>query len=367
MTSNEETESDAKPDSREQAEAEKEARKEVEKEIEKLEEGAEGEEEEKEEEEEEEKHDTPALPVLYKVQYLDTDDDIVFSKESREPIGAQGMLSTLGKSVIEVITNVRVIDSYGKKNAKKEPPAPIKILDTELKINSPAIINALQHVIEYYPGVSFSENSFSIPEPYAALIHHEEELKVYRAQFHPDAVNSNDELCQRNVNAYEHLGILQNIVFQLSGKAVEAERQRHARGVATFEMLWLLFRPGTDIYWYKRFDGTCDALVVESVSVGMSEGRPTPLKVSAWDMTYDGDKIGRCKWTILQSVYDGEKEISSLNLFPCKFWKEESKEAVPLKLKLEERGKMFFKLTQKRCMDYNGTTYRWPRKHVCIS
>ena len=93
-------------------------------------------------------------------------------------------------------------------------------------------------------------------EPYAALIHHEEEVKAYRNRFHLNAINPKDELCERNVNVYEHLGILQDVLFQRSGKAVEAERQCHARGVATFEMLWLLFRPGTDVYHDNHDDGT---------------------------------------------------------------------------------------------------------------
>ena len=69
-------------------------------------------------------------------------------------------------------------------------------------------------------------------------------------------------------------------------------------------------------------------------------------------------------------MYDGEKEIRTLTVFPCKFWKEESKEepkTKPLKQKLEERGKMFFKLAQRQCMDYDGTTRSWPKKHVSTS
>lgn len=340
-TSNDETESDAKSESLGVAEAEKEKEKEKEKE--------------------------PAPPVLYKVQYLDKDDKTVFSKESKEPMGVQNTLSALGKSVIEVITNVRIRGPYLSGNGEKEEPRTlISILDTTLKINSPAIITALQSVMEYYPDLSFSEDSNYIWEPYAALIHHEEELKAYRDQFNPNVINSRDELCQRNANAYEHLGILQKVLFERSGKAVETERQRHARGVATFEMLWLLFRPGTDVYCDIAGDGNYDAYVVKSVAGGMLGGRPSTLEIYLWQMDYDGEKIGRRKYSFHQPVYDGEKEITSLIVVPCEFWKEESKEGEeikPLKKKLEERGKVFFKLAQRQCMDYDGTTNSWPKKH----
>lgn len=313
----------------------------------------------------------PPPSVLYRVQYLNERMDVVFSKEDKEPMEIQYTLSTLGKAVIEVITDVRMVETYTHSNAEKEDPGTaISVLGTKLKINSPAIITALQSVIEYYPGYSFSEASNTITEPYAALIHHEEELKMYRDQFNPNSFNSKDELCHRNANVYEHLGILQSVLFERSGTAVEAERQRHARGVATFEMLWLLFRPGTDIYYDDDEDGNYNAYVIKSVTGGVLGGPPKSLTISAWRMDYDGLKIGRSLFTLDQRVYDGEKAITSLTVIPCEFWKEESKEGEetkPLKLKLEERGKVFFKLAQRQCMDYHGTTYSWPKKYVSIS
>ena len=238
-TANEETKSDAKPESLGLSEAEAQVEK------------------GKEADKEAEKENTSTLPILYKVQYLDIDDKHVFSEEGKEPMDIQSNLSVLGKSVIEVVTQVRVLGSYKTtiNTEKKEPLSPITTINTSLKINSPAIITALQSVVEYYPGLSFSEHSTTISEHYGVLYHHEEELKAYRDRFQPGAIDSKDGLCQRSMNAYEHLGILQDILSQRSGKAVEAERQRHARGVATFEMLWLLFKPGTDVYLDDQVNG----------------------------------------------------------------------------------------------------------------
>ena len=310
-------------------------------------------------------------PVLYKVQYFNKEMDVVFSKENREPMEIQNTLSTLGKSVIEVITDVRIVGSSAPGTLEKEEPrTAISVLGTKLKINSPAIITALQSVIEYYPGHSFSEDSNTVMEPYAALIHHEEELKAYRGQFDPNTTKSEDELCHRNANAYEHLGILQSVLFERSGTAVEAERQRHARGVATFEMLWLLLKPGTNVYSDDQADGNYNAYVIKSVTGGVYGGPLSLLVISAWRMYFDGNKIGRGTYEFDQNVYDGEKDITSLTMFPCEFWKDESREGEgtkPLELKLEERGKMFFRLAQRQCMDYNGTTYSWPKKYVSIS
>ncbi len=310
-------------------------------------------------------------PVLYKVLYFKEDMKVIFSKENNEPMAVQSSLSVLKQAVIEVITDVRIFGSYTSSDAEKEEPrSAISILGTRLKINSPAIVTALQSVIEYYPGQSFSDDANTIWEPYAALIHYEEELKAYRDHFDPNAINSKEELCQRNANAYEHLGILQDILFERSGEAVKAERQRHARGVATFEMLWLLYKPGTDVYCDGDADGNYNAFVVKSVSGGIIQGRSTPLIIVLWHMDYDGNKIGRHIESFAAPVYDGEKEITSLIVVPCEYWKEKSKEGEEtkaLRQKLEERGKMFFKLAQRQCMNYNGATRSWPKKQMSIS
>lgn len=311
----------------------------------------------------------PPPPVSYKVSYHN-DFSVLFSKEDKEPIAVQSTLLTSKNAVIEVITDVKVHGpSKYWKTEKGEPRAIGTVLRTSLKINSPAIITALQSVIEYYPSHSFSEASNIIAEPYAPLIHHEEQLRVYRDRFHPDKIDSEENICQRNTNAYDHLGILQDVLFERSGREVEAERQRHARGVATFEMLWLLLRPGADVYYDFYGDGRHSAAVIKSVSGGMFGGPPVPLEIQMWSMDYDGTKFGRRTQSMFQFPYDGENVITSLVVYPCEFWRKGSgnDETQPLKKKLEGRGKMFFRLAQRQCMDYDGVTGTWPKKHVSIS
>ena len=112
--SNQETESGAKLGSQSMIEAATESATEK----------ATEEETEQDEVREEEEENTPAPPVLYKVQYLNTFDDIVFTKESKEPLGIQNTLSALGKSIIEVITDFRIHGSYEPSNSEKEEPGP---------------------------------------------------------------------------------------------------------------------------------------------------------------------------------------------------------------------------------------------------
>ncbi len=117
--------------------------------------------------------------------------------------------------------------------------------------------------------------------------------------------------------------------------------------------------------------GGYDAYVIKSVSRGTSKGRPHSLEIQIWYVDYfNGMIIRRQSRVQYQSAYDGEKEITSLHVFPCEFWKEvstENEETQPPEKRLEARGKMFFKLAQRQCMDYDGITHSWPRKHVSIS
>ena len=304
----------------------------------------------------------PRPPVLYKVEYLDKHSDAVFTKEDNQPIRVQSTLDTVGKSILEVITKVQIVGAYDEK-LNKEPLSEVTIDSTSLKINSPAIITALKTVVGVYPGQNWMEDSITIPEPFAILVHHEEELRSYRGQFSPGKAASKDEVCERKGYSYEHLTILQDFLHDRIGASVEAERQRHKRGVATFEMLWLLLKPGQDIYYDTEHEGHLSAYVIESVTGGVSRGRPSLFEIRMWYLDYDGAKVGRQSRLAHQYPFDGEKEITSLEAFPCEY----SKDATSLRKQLERRGEMFFRLTKRQCMSYNGFTISFPRKHVSAS
>ena len=313
----------------------------------------------------------PPPPVLYKVHYLGHANDVVFDKESREPTVVHNALDTLGSPVIEVIKEfgiLRAQDAYKAKETGEEPRTGTMSLGTKLNIKSAAILNALYSVIEYYPGLNLSEGSAILNDPCAVLIHHENELKAYRNRKNPDFISSQEEkLCQRDRKAYEHLGILLDLLQHRSGTAVEIERQRYARGVATFEMLWLLLKPGTDVYRDASSNGNYSAYVVRSVAYNSIGSNATALSIQLWFLDFDGIFVGRRSLTATQFLYDGEKNITELIVFPCEYWKDEPNEQGiirPLKQKLESNGGTFFKLCQRQCMDYDGLTVSWPQRHV---
>ncbi len=100
----------------------------------------------------------------------------------------------MGKSILEVNLKVQIVGAYDGK-FKKEPLFEVTIDSTTLKINSPVIITALKTIIRVYPGQKWVEDSITTFEPFAILVHHEEELKDYRGPFGPGRVASENEVC----------------------------------------------------------------------------------------------------------------------------------------------------------------------------
>lgn len=305
--------------------------------------------------------------LVYKVQYRNKiTEQIVYTRESESPI----VIESLGPRqlpALELITNVQTHAKLEQGGKLKDPPQTVLDVETAyLKLNSPAIINALQRVVEYYPGQDFSGEAISVFEPFDVLIHHESELATFRETYAPSKTRPETECCETEKNTYEHLAVLQDFLMQRVGVSVETERLRHTRGFATFDMLWMLYKPGTTVYSDTWADGNYNAYVIQSVSVGVARGPTASLEIDMWYLDFDGTIIGRRGFKRYQSPFNGEKRISALEVIPCGFWEDKSTEKVAkgLKESLEERGKLFFKLTSRRCMNYDGLTVEAPRIHV---
>lgn len=316
------------------------------------------------------KASTPA--IVYKTQYKNImTSDIVFATEAQKPLLVQKRASPSGVPVLEIITCKHTSwDRSVNRNKDWEPtdsePPPVHGAPvTSMKINSLAIINALKSVIEYYPGQSFTDEEVLIRKPYDVLVHHENELTDLRQRYAPGAKLSEEEKCERTVDTYEHLGILGAYLQDTLGDSVQAERQRHARGVCTFEMLWLLLKPGIDVYHDERKSGNFNGYVVHSTlpRVGMEA-----FVVHMWLLEFNGEYLGRRIFTSEQRPFDGERDIRELDAFPCEFLENDPKEKKfeQHRRRLEERGEMYFRLTSRQCMDFRGTTTTYPQKNASL-
>ena len=306
--------------------------------------------------------------LVYRVQYRNVlSGQIVYTRESKEPTIIE---SKIVKDVpaLELVTDVFTNAALEGIEQLTEPPnTALSVGNASLKINSHAIINALQQVVEYYPGLDFSGEELWVEEPFQVLIHHESELASFRDKYAPGKSPSESEYCEKEKDTYEHLGVLQDFLKQRVGLSVETERLRHKRGFASFDMLWVLLKPGITVYCDPWDDGNYNAYVIHSVSGGVREGRTRPLELNMWYLDTNGSRIGRRTLETFQRSFNGERRISALDVVPWEFWEEKSTGTVVkgLKERLEERGRMFLKLTSRGCMSFDGMTVMVPKTHVC--
>ncbi|KAK3987610.1 hypothetical protein QBC44DRAFT_331227 [Cladorrhinum sp. PSN332] len=228
---------------------------------------------------------------------------------------------------------------------------------------SPAVNEALRCVVDYYPSVNLSAATIKIMEPFAVFVFFEQELNEYRARLLDGAPGEN---CA-NRYAYKHIGIVQDFVRSFNQKDVDAERERHARGVATFDMLWLLHKPGSDVYYDRETVGEHNPYVVASFEPGFRNGTISDYQAFYWHISAQGSFAGpmECQRTI--GRFAGEMEIVKLSSYPCEYLRFAKGVTVEDVDQVREyfiaRGKKWYNLWRTRQhFDFDGQTTSFPRR-----
>lgn len=346
-------------------------------------------------------NDTP--DILYEVRYKNTEGDHVYSRplprpagEIESPIGAQPAVMKLvqvrstwldsgapefssmpskprlkkgqtkdRRRKIKRMQN-RLVNENVDESGQDEPmilPPFDKENETYIEIISPAIRDALRSIVDYYPGQALDTRSIRIGWPYALLAHYDEALGKYQELF---GEHKCDKLGCPGEYTHKHVGILRNFMRQSVGDTVNEERKRHKRGFATFEMLWLLYKPGDDILVDHSRVGEYEPFVMGSVHVQATDGSIRFYTVAYWNMNADIDMIGPSSMSITIYPFAGEKEITSLLAYPFKYLVHDKSgnDAEKVKRGFVERGRMFFNLQRKGCWYFRGHGYEFPRLPV---
>ncbi|KAK2767722.1 hypothetical protein FQN54_003880 [Arachnomyces sp. PD_36] len=235
-----------------------------------------------------------------------------------------------------------------------------------ITILSPAVCEALRCVVDYYPSVNLSGNTIKVSEPFEIFVFFEQELTEYRNRLADAASGEELENCA-NRYAYKHIGVVQEFVRNRIQKDVDAERERHSRGYATFDMLWLLYRPGSDVYYDLWDVGEHEPYVVRNVSYSLVNGSTNQYEITYWNIDGTKDWVGPCETSATVQRFAGEKEIVSLNSYPCEylsFSKDvEDGDAEKIREHFTNRGKKWYKLRNgKKCYAFDGFTISFPRR-----
>lgn len=174
------------------------------------------------------------------------------------------------------------------------------------------------------------------------MVHYRKELQEYRDDC------GDAETCH-------HISVLLKYLADNLGDKILEEDARYQKPtpVATFEMLWMLFKPGKDVY--AEIDEQRGGFVVQScasVTEKREYGRPMPLKVMMWYLDYNGIKVGRRQREVTIAPFEGEREITSLKVIPAEFL-DNTPDLSPRKT-LEARGQKFYSMLLGKQMDYKG-------------
>lgn len=257
----------------------------------------------------------------------------------------------------------------------KIPPPEMQVTslkgETRIVTTSRSIIKALQHVTEaFYPMPHLLGETVTILEPYQLIIQHWDALHAYRNEYNPFRVRQ-DAWCDRDKDSYKHLGLLLDFVRSSTMPSVIAERARHARGRATWAMLWLLFRPGTDVLAREvatPHDGHVRngcrfgrGFVVHSIEGGGEGVYAMPYRINARCLDSDGTSVTWLERCFTIPHFSGEVEVAELELVPAD-WPglASTGDGIAPVEHLRRRGKMFFELLQPQCRHHSGRRLQTP-------
>lgn len=234
-----------------------------------------------------------------------------------------------------------------------------------IHIHSSNLIGFLRSFIQYYPGQPFLGNKIVLEAPFKMLAHYYRELyaikdgkefishnassKYAEEKQGPKSTTSTLDAATRN-----ELDILLRSFRGEYLRLFAEEESKHASGVTSFDLLWFLFKPGDKVY--GRINGKLTGMIFDSSLI--SERRipqpPTmdpPLKVmrqymtcQCWYLFFDDKTITKEPYSFEIDKFTGDKEITSLQLFPTVYL--DSADGGETKSKLQNLGERYFNIAR---------------------
>ncbi|KAI1276257.1 P-loop containing nucleoside triphosphate hydrolase protein [Xylaria sp. FL0933] len=301
--------------------------------------------------------------IRYQVEYRDRKTNELVSRYDTNESGVDRkkyIEGSNGAAFVLITTyqtgkSLSSLDQLGEESSTEATLAAISPPLYSIHLTSPAIVNALRSVVQYYPSQDLT-GDIVINWPYPILVHHYNELAQFRDRV---AEKEKDKLCEREKRAYEDLSLLLQYLDKSIMPEVLKERERNARGYHTFEYMWVLFKPGTTVQ-SDLDNGTLQHYVVSALRNGALQYPPQDWDVEGWNMTYDGKYLGRYRMTIVTAKFDGEQRIKFTVVGDL-----ENRSDLPGNVANQLKyGEIFWNLLRKQCRHYKGKTQDVPSKEV---
>ena len=221
-------------------------------------------------------------------------------------------------------------------------------------------LEIMKSLIKYYPSGNLTGDEIYIEYPWKMLMHYYKEIVSLRNELRDSEATSRDIYkTDRGLAKSKKVHSIDQILELIKGTydtIVHPEIENHTKSrVAEFGKLWLLFRPGEEVF--ATVHGKTAAFIVLAYNdhePGESATTHAPIKqfiVHVWNLRLVAGSLVRHMSKIAIDKYEGTRLIEKLPVYPCKY---EPK----VRQKLIERGRRFFKMIQKphAYMKYTGLT-----------
>ncbi|KAK7569136.1 hypothetical protein IWX47DRAFT_852733 [Phyllosticta citricarpa] len=218
----------------------------------------------------------------------------------------------------------------------------VSIDRTTMVIHSALLLEAMNEVVEYYPSQNFVGDAVAFRDPFCALIHHFDELKVLKKRLEEElSVRSSDLKTRAKC---EHIQILLDYLgpkIQRDILPVQKRLEKHEPTV-TFNDLWYLLRPGA--LSYHIHDLVWIGCVIQSAELVQGTGAQAHEN-GHWEIyVWFQDSIWGTGWlaTALKKVkieyFEGEELVTNLPVFPRDYF--DKQDGNRRRSELQERGRL---------------------------
>ncbi|KAJ8127276.1 hypothetical protein O1611_g6359 [Lasiodiplodia mahajangana] len=185
--------------------------------------------------------------------------------------------------------------------------------DTYMIVHSKALSEMIRDAVEYYPGQNLAGTTLVLREPYACLMHHMSDLE-YLAYSEKDPIK------------LEHIQVLLGFLRPRYQQQYVPAKERYLSTQPTvrFEDLWVAMKPGVPAYaeFNRGITGCVVGCVIGEVirlPPKPSQDLPGRWSIDFWflQVHWPSDEIGCTRHTITITLFDGEKPITSLPIYPA--------------------------------------------------
>lgn len=329
--------------------------------------------------------------VQYKVSYYqrktwDSRDHFVDEQLYSEPVELEKAQDADTVPVLEERKQVRcppeqlgLDEEFSPKMKKRPPPRHDKLRPNDdisepvLKIYSPYLLNILKAVIvcsaEPPEGDDKGLDAGLFNYPYMDLYLHLDDLLKYKAGEN-DLRKKHSDLF--NERADQHIDLLQTYLESQPTIPYKEAKARWSGSVpvTTFGAFWLLMKPGTDVY-VREQDGSLSRYVLDRLIGGTVKdllGKKAAAKYTAqlWNLMLDEKAIRQYSRKVDIPIFDDEREITKLPVFPVRF--HDDRDHGKRNQELIARGKKYFEFSKRPSfVQYSGQGLKPGSRSVSLS